>query len=230
MGAIESDSGTGVRRGGGWLSTGERPAVARGRTPIVEGMSPAQHRATQRDTAQGPAVLQGRALQRHAAPGPMTAALAIVAGQYGALTCVQARGCGLATNDLRQLLRLGEWLHPHRQIYVVCSLVPETYGPERLRCVFIAAQLALGSCACSAGRTAARLWRDAGTGVVGRARGPHGRPGPEGPVVPGRGMRCAVSASLRPNVKNLSDSPCRMIGHWLRRVEALNRVESVSNA
>ena len=88
----------------------------------------------------------------------MAAAAATAIGQYGVLTSAQARRCGLAKNDLRRLVRQGEWLRPHRGVYVVRSLIPEDRGPDRLRCVVMVAQLALGPPACAAGRTAARLW------------------------------------------------------------------------
>lgn len=89
---------------------------------------------------------------------PMAAATVTAIGQYGVLAYAQARGCGLTKNDLQRLVRQGEWLHPHRQVYVVRSLMPEADSPDRLRCVALAAQLALGPPACAAGRTAARLW------------------------------------------------------------------------
>lgn len=89
---------------------------------------------------------------------PMAAATVTAIGQYGVLSYAQARGCGLTKNDLQRLVRQGEWLHPHREVYVVRSLIPEAHSPDRLRCVALAAQLALGPRACAAGRTAARLW------------------------------------------------------------------------
>lgn len=88
---------------------------------------------------------------------PMAAATVTAIGQYGVLSYAQARGCGLTKNDLQRLVRQGEWLHPHREVYVVRSLMPEAHSLDRLRCVALAAQLALG------GRPRAR--------PVGRRRG-----------------------------------------------------------
>lgn len=92
------------------------------------------------------------------APDPMAAAIAIAAGQYGVLSWPQAQACGLNRYDLRRMVRRGEWLHPHLQVYVVRRLMPAADSPERLRCLVMAAQLALGPQACVAGPTAARLW------------------------------------------------------------------------
>lgn len=88
----------------------------------------------------------------------MEAAVAVAAGQYGVLSWPQARECGLNRYDLRRMVRRGEWLHPHLQVYVVRRLMPGAGTPERLRCLVMAAQLALGPRACAAGPTAARLW------------------------------------------------------------------------
>lgn len=88
----------------------------------------------------------------------MAAAVAVAAAQYGALSYPQARTCGLHKYDLRRMVRRGEWLHPHLQVYVVRHLMPRPGTPERLRCLVMAAQLALGPRACAAGPTAARLW------------------------------------------------------------------------
>ena len=89
---------------------------------------------------------------------PMAAAVAVAAGQYGVLSWPQARECGLNRYDLRRMVRRREWLHPHLQVYVVRRLMPGAGAPERLRCLAMAAQLALGARACVAGPTAARLW------------------------------------------------------------------------
>ncbi|WP_223809239.1 endonuclease domain-containing protein [Nocardiopsis listeri] len=89
---------------------------------------------------------------------PMAAALTVAAAQYGVLSYPQAQACGLHKYDLRRMVRRGEWLHPHLQVYVVRHLMPAAGTPERLRCLVMAAQLALGSRACAAGPTAARLW------------------------------------------------------------------------
>ncbi|MFW6640916.1 hypothetical protein ACOALZ_12855 [Nocardiopsis algeriensis] len=96
--------------------------------------------------------------QHASAPDSMEAAVAVAAGQYGVLSWPQARECGLNRYDLRRMLRRGEWLHPHHQVYVVRRLMPGAGTPERLRCLVMAAQLALGPRACAAGPTAARLW------------------------------------------------------------------------
>ena len=90
--------------------------------------------------------------------------MAVAAGQYGVLSRPQARECGLNRYDLRRMVRRGEWLHPHLQVYVVRRLMPGAGTPERLRCLAMAAQLALGTRACVAGPTAARLWGMRGLG------------------------------------------------------------------
>lgn len=92
------------------------------------------------------------------APNPVEAAVAVAAGQYGVLSWSQARGCGLNRYDLRRMVRRREWLHPHLQVYVVRRFMPGGGTPERLRCLAMAAQFALGARACVAGPTAARLW------------------------------------------------------------------------
>ncbi|GAA1467123.1 endonuclease domain-containing protein [Nocardiopsis exhalans] len=115
-------------------------------------MSPASHPPGRRRPDRCPSA------RPRPGPSPLAAALAVAASQYGTLSCAQALGCGLATNDLRRLVRRREWLHSHRQVYVVRSLVPPAGGPERLLCVVMAAELALGPRACAAGPTAARLW------------------------------------------------------------------------
>ncbi|MFW6640934.1 type IV toxin-antitoxin system AbiEi family antitoxin domain-containing protein [Nocardiopsis algeriensis] len=89
---------------------------------------------------------------------PLAAAIATASGQYGTVSWAQARECGLTRTDVKRLTRRGEWLNPHRGVYVVRALVPEARSLERLRCVALAAQFALGPRACAAGPTAARLW------------------------------------------------------------------------
>lgn len=89
---------------------------------------------------------------------PVDAATVIASGQYGIITLQQAREYGLSKNDLRRLVRRKEWLRPHLRTYAVRRLVPAAHSPERLRCLAMAAQLAVGPGSCVAGQTAARLW------------------------------------------------------------------------
>ncbi|MFW6641210.1 hypothetical protein ACOALZ_14350 [Nocardiopsis algeriensis] len=88
----------------------------------------------------------------------MAAAIATAFRQYGAISWQQARFCGLTQADLRRLVRGGEWVRLHRQVYAVRSLQPTQASPERLHHAVMAAQLALGPHARAAGQTAARLW------------------------------------------------------------------------
>lgn len=69
----------------------------------------------------------------------MDALLAIASGQYAILTWPQAREHGLTKCDMRRMVRRGEWLHPHLQVYVVRGLMPQTHSPQRLRCLAMAA-------------------------------------------------------------------------------------------